>query len=191
MEKIYRNDHHFNPYTLIHHYSDDGSIIRKWEAESRIEAYSHYEDGKLVKNTKSTSPEKLAKSVFKTDGSESLEKIVDDIMLCFCFTGASFGSNDHDIELHRAIYETKLPADTVVCQYDTGRVCQGVIEMLETSTEVEGRPKNYYELFEIIGIPYEYGDVQYADKYVIWQYPDSVMLSLKATDNKLFFGYGR
>ncbi len=78
----------------------------------------------------------------RTDGSERLEDLVDDIRLSFCFTGADGDYNYRDEEMHRAIYESKLPQGTKLYQHDTGMVCQGVVEMLETSEEV-GHPKTY------------------------------------------------
>lgn len=136
-----------------------------------------------------TTPPALEKSRCKTDGSETLESLLDDIYFGFCFTSTYRDTEDE--ELYSTIYETKLPLGTEVYQYDTGTVCQGVIEMLDTSSKVDEKPTTYYELFKIIGIRYEYGEVQYSGKYIIWQYPDSVILTLKATDNKLFFGYSR
>lgn len=132
----------------------------------------------------------LKHPVVKTDGSEKLEDLVEDIYRSFCFTGSGVFYQEEDKEMYRHIYESKLPESTEVHQYHTGMVCQGVVEILETSTKV-GEPKNYYELFEIIGVSCEYQDEIYVDKYLIWQYPDSVILDMKAEGNKLFFGYGR
>ena len=190
MEKSYKNEH---PYTLVHRYTDGALVTREWRADPRVENYSYVgpdTDGKIVQNTKSTRPPELKHSVIKTDGSEKLEDLVEDIYRSFCFTGACHDYNGHDEELHRAIYESKLPSGTKLYRYDTGTVCQGVVEMLETSEKV-GEPKSYYELFEIIGIPCEYDEVQTVGDYTIWQYPDSVVLQLKAEDGKLFFGYCR
>jgi hypothetical protein len=35
MEKTYTNDHHFNPYTLVHTYNENGLLAtREWRARS-------------------------------------------------------------------------------------------------------------------------------------------------------------
>jgi hypothetical protein len=101
--------------------------------------------------------------------------MVKDIHYCFCFTGAHSDEIDH--ESFKTIYETLLPPIK-----DVGLVCTGVLEMLETSTPERIVPKTYYELFSIIGT---------TEDYTVFQYPDSVWLSLKADRDILYYGYCR
>jgi hypothetical protein len=191
--KEYKNSHHFNQYTLIHHTNADGSITREWKPEIKLEKV--YQNNKETGKTEAVTVERpapppLKKTVFATDGSETLESMADDICLSFCFTGCSW-KDDFDEDLFRNIYETKLPEGTEVHHYDVGRVCQGVVERLDSSSKIDAVPKNYYELFGIMGLEREYGDVKYSGKYIIWQYPDSVTLDFEVKGNKIFFGFSR
>lgn len=163
----FKNNHHFNPYTLVHEYSDD-KITRKWE-DSKDNLLNEY----------------------KLDGTMSLKDMKDDIIRCFCFTGACY-EEEVQYDLFKTIYETKLPFGTKVRRYDTGMVCTGVVEMLKSSTAKDIIPKNYYELFSIIGMEdcYPYEKIE-TNEYTVYRYPDSVMLHLNIENDTIFYGYCR
>jgi hypothetical protein len=197
--KTYQNPHHFNPFFMRHHYYPDGTVRRSWTKKEEVYHYP------CAQEVSSLNLEKT----YPLDGGCSLEELVDDIHRCFCFTatGGVMTTNgkwsyyddveieqlkpEIDMEMFSTIYETKLPPNTKVYVYRTGTVCQGVVEMLAESDLVESNPCTYYDLFEIIGIECEYFPPQKAGRYTVWQYPDSVILTLEAKDDKIFFGYGR
>jgi hypothetical protein len=192
--KVYHNPHHFNPFLMKHIYLRDGTVRRAWVEKMQLDVAE-----------RDTAPDYQ----YPLDGSLSLGSMLDDIYRSFCFTstngvmsvdGKWRYCNDVEMERHlpiidqemlSTIYETKLPPGTEVYRYQTGMVCQGVIEMLQDSDLIDSSPQTYYDLFKIIGIECEYWKPQKVGKYTIWQYPDSVILSLNAIGNKLFFGYSR
>lgn len=171
--------------TLIHEEREDGTMVRKWENS----------EGEIT-------------GEYRLDGTMKLEEMRDDIFKCFRMTGCSDygvcralgGCLDCDVdrpepEIFPIIYETKLPFVKEVRCYDTGRVCTGVFEMLESSTVVEMVPKNYYELFSIIGLETDiYERMKQPIKireYIVYRYPDSVGLTLQIKEDIIFFGYSR
>lgn len=147
--KIYTSK--LNPWELRHHYLYDGTIIRTWRTQFL------WEDGL---------PQSSEMRCFKRDGSMKLDDLVFDIEKCFQFTGLT-DEHREDEELHKVIYETKLPKGTVIM----------------TSAPIDTQPATYYDLFKIMGV----SSTKYVREYLIWEYPSG--LEFEAKDNKLFFGY--
>lgn len=167
-KKSYQNYHPSN-YFFLNHYQEDASIIREWtlRPEKKDSVKS------LGINTN--------KIVFKTDGSEPLKDLLTDIILCLRFTGTSYGHNNHNEDLHDAIYKSKLPEGI--------EIYHSSFEKTAEPGKVDVQPETYYDLFSIMGQSSKHNTTHYAGDYIIWQYPDSVEITLKEKDNKLFFGY--
>lgn len=53
----YMNNHPYNPYSLTHHYQEDGSILREWTLKPNKRDF------------------RLNKTLFRTDGSEHIEDL--------------------------------------------------------------------------------------------------------------------
>lgn len=187
----YKGKHHFCPDTLIHEEREDGTMVRKWE-NSKGEIIGEY----------------------KLDGTMKLEEMRDDIIKCFSMTGCSDLVSTRiclnepgcdcnicgpEAEIFPIIYETKLPFVKEVRQYNTGRICTGVVEMLESSTAVEIVPKNYYELFSVIGLETDMYDSESkpvklrkgGKEYIVYEYPDSVWVKIEIKEDIIYFGYSR
>lgn len=71
-----------------------------------------------------------------------------------------------------------------------GIISTGVIDILDISSKIDVELNTYYDIFKEIGVEYEDCKPQYVGKYLIYQYPDSLILTLEAKGNKLFYGYG-
>lgn len=162
VEKRYRSEHHFNPYTLVHVYQDGQLTVRKWIDDS----------GKPVVtlNLKEVAP---------------LDRIIDDIELCFSFTGAAYEKEIKD-ELFKEIYETHLPRFEIR-RADRMHRSRPPQKWMKKSQVVNCNPKNYHELFSIIG---DVGKVKSGD-YIVYKYPDSVALTLKEIDGVFYYSYYR
>ena len=187
--KIYRDSHHFNPYTLVHHYEDGRLMEREWRVESRYETIGvNPLTGQKVLSAINP-PRPLPHPRVRLDGSEDLETILDDIGRCFCFTGAA--RDEHGDQLYRAIFNTKLPSDTLLCNGWTGERLK--IGWCSQKPILE-QPKTYYELFGMIGLESEHGDIKYAkyaDNRIVYKYPDGCCLDLEADGNRLSCKYVR
>lgn len=164
MEKIWKSGHHYNNWKLIHRYEADGSITRRWEPKSaEVSALKH--------------------PVVKTDGSEPLESLAEDIYHCFCFTGSD---EVHSRELYREIYETKLPEGTVLRPEHASTISDATPG--DPSTPDEAYPKTYHELFGHFG---HCPDGRKIDNYTVWQIMDSMHLSIVVRGNNIYYGYYR
>lgn len=129
---------------------------------------------------------KTGEVVYSHDGTAGKEVNRDDLHTAFCFLSVAGGPAD----VLRAILNTPLPPGTEIHRFDTGMVCTGVVEVLETATPVETSVPvtKYWQVFDAIGDSDERSLIAPG----INGHPDSVYVKLEVRDgNKIFFGYER
>lgn len=125
---------------------------------------------------------------------ESKDFNVEDFQHCFEFLSTERDFDGTTSVLGMEMLETKIPNGLKLYRFDTGMICTGVVEMLNTTKfqQTKNPIEQYEDLFNEIGSNYEYDIINIVGKQVNG-YPDSVYITLKYLPEQhcLIYGYYR